>query len=372
MLVVFISNYYNHHQAPLSKALYKELNGEYVFIETAPMQDERLNMGWSNKDVPSFVIRSYTDREACMRLIGDADILIYGDAPYAMIESRLKAGRLVFFYTERWYKRGFNYWKWPVRVIRHWLLYGRYHNTRLLSVGAFSAKDCAKTLLFRHKAYRWGYFPFTARYESIEKLQERKKPNSILWAGRMIGLKHPELALLAAKKLRQENYRFSLTMIGDGEQRESVCKLIEEYGLSDCVRISGFIEPDAVREYMERSEIFLCTSDQNEGWGVVVNESMNAGCAVISNSAVGAATYLLQNGKNGLVYSGGIDELYSELKLVLDDPSLRKRLGRNAYHTITQMWNAENAADRLVQLFGRFSAGEKSPDLFTEGPCSKA
>ncbi|MGN1062362.1 MAG: hypothetical protein ACI4RO_04465, partial [Candidatus Scatosoma sp.] len=60
MKIVFVSNYYNHHQAPLSEAFYKQTSGEYAFIATGRMSLERRKLGWGEK-LPSFVLESYKD-----------------------------------------------------------------------------------------------------------------------------------------------------------------------------------------------------------------------------------------------------------------------------------------------------------------------
>ncbi len=51
----------------------------------------------------------------------------------------------------------------------------------------------------------------------------------------------------------------------------------------------GAMSPDKVRAYMERADVFLFTSDFNEGWGAVLNESMNSGCAVVASHAMVSA-----------------------------------------------------------------------------------
>ena len=49
MTITFISNYINHHQIPFSDALYELLGEDYHFIQTEPMEEERLAMGWSKE-----------------------------------------------------------------------------------------------------------------------------------------------------------------------------------------------------------------------------------------------------------------------------------------------------------------------------------
>ena len=56
---------------------------------------------------------------------------------------------------------------------------------------------------------------------------------------------------------------------------------------------------------------------------------------------------------------------------MIEQPEMRKRLGRKAYQTLTEQWNAETAAERFLQLSEALLQG-RSPELFEDGPCSKA
>ena len=158
----------------------------------------------------------------------------------------------------------------------------------MLCAGAFTYADFAKHGSFINKAYKWGYFPETKRYESIERLVEKKKKNSILWCGRFIDWKHPDDALCVAERLKAAGYSFALNIIGAGELEPKLKSMIEQYGLNDCVHMLGAMPPENVREYMESSQIYIFTSDRSEGWGAVLNESMNSGCAVVASDAIGA------------------------------------------------------------------------------------
>lgn len=46
MTFTFVSNYINHHQIPLCDALYERLGRGFAFIQTMPMEAERVEMGW--------------------------------------------------------------------------------------------------------------------------------------------------------------------------------------------------------------------------------------------------------------------------------------------------------------------------------------
>ena len=49
MTLTFVSNYINHHQIPVSNELYRLLGEDYAFIQTEPVEEERLRMGWQDE-----------------------------------------------------------------------------------------------------------------------------------------------------------------------------------------------------------------------------------------------------------------------------------------------------------------------------------
>ena len=209
-----------------------------------------------------------------------------------------------------------------------------------------------------------------------------KVRGNILWAARFIDWKHPELPLETAKWLRDRGCDFHMDIIGGGELDDVVKNLLAEYQLEDYVTLQGYRTPIEVREFMERADIYLVTSDRQEGWGAVVNEAMNSGCAVVGNHMIGAVPFLIRPGKNGLVYRDGQEEtLFAQVEELLKDREKCQMLGRNALQTIQKEWNAEMAAKRLGELCVREGFLHKEDvnlenDDWTKipesGPCSLA
>ena len=92
---------------------------------------------------------------------------------------------------------------------------------------------------------------------------------------------------------------------------------------------------------------------------------------MVANKAMGAAPYLIEHGKNGFLYRNSrAQELVTCVKKLLDDAKLRERLGRAAYHTISEEWNGNVAADRVYKLAEDLLAGRK-PEVYKRGPLSK-
>lgn len=373
MKIVFVSNFYNHHQKSFADSLYSMIGDNYHFIETAKISEERLNMGWGTEEKPSYVLQTYNEEKKCKSVINEADVVIIGSAPRSLIETRLDNKKLTFYYSERPYKVKPPFYKYPVHFLKNFKHIIRHKNLYVLCASAYTSADFAKVCTFLGKAYKWGYFTEVKRYEDVNTLIAEKVPSSILWTARFIDWKHPEHAIEVAKRLKADGYSFKLGMIGNGELQEHIRELIKRENLSDCVEILGSMKPEEVRSHMEKSEVFLFTSDRNEGWGAVLNESMNSACAVVANSAIGSVPFLVKNGENGYMYKDGdIEDLYSKVKKLLDNKEERKRISLSAYKTMVDEWNAENAAKKFIGLCEKMLDGEYKPFPYEHGVCSKA
>ena len=46
MKIVYLSNYFNHHQKFLSDELLKLTDGNYLFVETESLPQEKINLGY--------------------------------------------------------------------------------------------------------------------------------------------------------------------------------------------------------------------------------------------------------------------------------------------------------------------------------------
>ena len=152
--------------------------------------------------------------------------------------------------------------------------------------------------------------------------------------------------------LKKKGFSFHIHLIGSGEMEETVKQDIQSRGLEDKITMYGFLDPARVRERMEKSHIHLFTSNHLEGWGAVVNEAMNSGCAVVANREAGAVPYLIEHGKNGMIYSGGsYEEFLGAVCFLMEHGKERRKMGGNACQTIVSLWNAQNAAEQCLRFY---------------------
>ena len=351
--VVFVSNYINHHQIPFCEAMHQYLKGGFAFIQTQPMEQERVSMGWQEEEELSWVKYYYEEPEKCKELIAGCPVVIFGgvdDESY--ISERLTKGKPVIRYSERLYKEG--QWKAvsPRGLLKKYKDHTRYRKAPvyLLCAGAYVPSDFHIVRAYPDKMLKWGYFPETKQYD-VDKLMDDKRPATILWAARFLDWKHPETALQCAHYLKRKGIAFQMRIVGDGQMRPLVDQLMKEYALSDCVTLLGYRTPQEVRALMEETDIYLATSDRKEGWGAVINEAMNSGCAVVANHMMGAVPYLIRHGENGFVYEDGKPQmLFGLVERLLQNRELVQTLGRQAVKTIADEWNADNAARQLLRF----------------------
>ena len=375
MEIVFLTNFLTHHQTPFCEEMYKRLGDKFHLIAMRSADPEQKKLGYKElNDIYPFVLRVYDSPEQehkAMALCTQADVVILGSAPLKYIEERRKQNKLTFIYTERIFKRGYIYALHPAMLK---MMFQKFASQRkkkqyYLCASAYTAQDINWIVNTPTKFFKWGYFPQTKRYEDVHELIKNKKKNSIIWVGRFIDWKHPELAVEIAKRLKEDGYDFNLQMLGNGMMLEEIKNMVEQIGLGDCVHVLGAKPSEEVRRYMEDAEIHIFTSDKNEGWGAVLNESMNSACAVVANKNIGAAPFLIKDGENGFTYTS-TDMLYQRVKYLLGNADQRWIISQNAYNTITQVWNADVAVGRFLALCNSFFGGK--PVEYKDGLCSNA
>ncbi len=372
MKIVFASNFMNHHQLEISKEFLGK--AEYTFIATEPIDPERIKFGYKdmNKEY-DFVLCSYENDKnykKAMDLIENADVVIYGSCPISMVRGRIASNKLTFAYSERLFKnkkilRMF----YPKAILFYHKNYRKYrdNNFYLLCSSAYSKGDYNWYGAFKDKCYKWGYFPKVENFDSIlEKVIEKKcKSKEILWCGRFLDWKHPELAIECASFLKLKGVDFHITMVGNGPILEKIKTKISKKHLEQDITVIGALPYDQVQEKMKNSKVFLFTSDQNEGWGAVLNESMGNACCVVANKKIGSVPYMLNN-ENGYVYKNKKEFLNCVYNAMTNEDTKQKC--KLAYKTIHEMWNAKSAVENFMKLVDNLTNGKNNK---IEGPCSK-
>ena len=380
MKVTFYSNFLTHHQVPFCLEMQKRLGDDFKFVSTMKIFKWRLDLGFEDLNQKyDFVIRSYENEEMyneAKKLALESDVVIIGSTTDELIEERLKQDKLTFRYRARvfifpdgFFKTIFNKDKMKLFYNRH-IRFRKNKNLHMLCANAYGARDFNSLGLYKNKTYKWGYFLENNIYDIDNLINEKEKNEKIqiIWVARFIKWKHPEVVVKLAKRLKKQNYNFKIQMLGTGKLEEKIKKQIKNNNLEDVLEIVGQVPSDKVKGYMEKANIFIGTSDSFEGWGAVINESMNAGCAIVASKKMGSVPFLIGNNETGLMYENYKD-LENKVKLLINDSDLRKKLSKNAYNYITTKWTEELAAENIIKMFNNVIKEEEV--MVKEGPASR-
>jgi glycosyltransferase involved in cell wall biosynthesis len=130
-----------------------------------------------------------------------------------------------------------------------------------------------------------------------------------------------------------------LVIVGDGEERAALERQTEESGLEG-VRFCGFRNQSELPRFFDMATVFVLPS-RHEPWGLIVNEVMNAGRAVVVSDDVGCQPDLIEDGVEGCVFPvGDVAALTDALRRVLTTPETAAVMGRRALAKI-QTWDFE-------------------------------
>jgi glycosyltransferase involved in cell wall biosynthesis len=159
------------------------------------------------------------------------------------------------------------------------------------------------------------------------KLQNRKCCADLLEA---------YLSLTAGNETGPSPY---LVIVGDGEERASLEKRAEQSGCTS-IRFCGFRNQSELPRFFAIATVFVLPS-RDEPWGLVVNEAMNAGRAVIVSDDVGCRPDLVGDGVEGCVFAAGdVASLADSLRKVLATPETAATMGRRGLAKI-RTWDFE-------------------------------
>ncbi|WP_336533510.1 glycosyltransferase [Bacteroides acidifaciens] len=380
MKIVFYSIVLNHHQAYVADEFYNMLGDEYCFVELIRC----LDMKGATEDYSKrpYLLKAWESVESyrrAMTLAREADVCVFAGYEALIFEKeRLKLNKLSFDMGERMLKRGIFNLLSP-RILKLFLAYhvNRWKNKPLykLSCSAYACVDSYKLGMFKSKHYKWGYFTNVDSDFEVGVLQKGvstiKKTHSLMWCARFLKLKHPELPIKMASRLKIKGYNFVLDMYGSGVELEKMKQLAKSLDVEDVVNFKGDRPNNEILKAMRQHEIFLFTSDKNEGWGAVTNESMSNGCVIVASDAIGSVPFLVKDRWNGCIFkSCDLDSLYSMVVWLLDNSIERKQLAINAYQTMRDVWSPKRAAENFLQLVDELQSGKDS--MIKDGPCSKA
>jgi glycosyltransferase involved in cell wall biosynthesis len=152
----------------------------------------------------------------------------------------------------------------------------------------------------------------------------------VLFAAKLEDKKNPFLLLNAFLNLKLS--RTHLIFAGSGPLELPLKKMAMG---NKAVHFVGFQNQEAMPVMYQACDLFcLPSKGPGETWGMVINEAMASGKAVLVSDKVGSATDLVSNNNGGIFKSGNMNELENTLKDLLINKNRLHHLGQNSSQII--------------------------------------
>lgn len=152
----------------------------------------------------------------------------------------------------------------------------------------------------------------------------------LLTVGRLTRRKGHDVVLQALAKLRMEGVVW--VVLSDGELEQELKAMCTELKLDDVVRWVGPVALKELPRYYALADVFIMANrtladDDVEGFGMVFLEASASGKAVIAGNS-GGVPDAVSHGRSGLLVDGAsVEEVAAAIRQLMDDQSLRERLG---------------------------------------------
>jgi glycosyltransferase involved in cell wall biosynthesis len=244
---------------------------------------------------------------------------------------------------------------------RHWLTPGnavRFWACETMAPSHRQLRDARKCMLLRpsrthvvpngvdHELFRPGN---RAELRARLGLDDRV---TFVCAGRLNREKGFDQAIRALAMVNLEAPRVRLIIIGDGEERGSLDRLVRELHMQDHVRFCGMLSHDVLADYLAAADCFLFPTQKDEAAGLVLLQAMSAGLPVVAADSGAVPEAINAPGSNGLlVPRGDHPALAREMRRLVTDVGLREALGTAARDRVLRDYTLDRITERTVGVY---------------------
>lgn len=197
---------------------------------------------------------------------------------------------------------------------------------------------------------------FAADVAPIEEYCDGKL--NIMFVGRLEKRKGLEHLLGAYRRIKNEFPRSRLIVVGPGGKlRRDYQTMVARWRLADVV-FTGYVSYDDLPRYYKTADIFCAPATGQESFGIVLLEAMAASKPIVASDIEGYAN-LVRHGVNGLLVKPKDEKaLAAALSQLLEDGTLRERMGTLGRHKV-DAYSWERVAQRVMNYYQSLDSKRK-------------
>jgi len=174
---------------------------------------------------------------------------------------------------------------------------------------------------------------------------------TLLFLGRLKQYKRVDLVLEAVARLARDGIDVEMRVGGTGDQSNALRALAARLGISDRVKLLGYVPDDVKLALLQSSWLHVLTSPK-EGWGISVIEAAACGTPSVASDAPGLRESVQHDQTGLLVPHGDVDALAEALRSLIGDPQRRARMSAEA-RSFAEEYSWDASALRVEALLNR-------------------
>jgi glycosyltransferase involved in cell wall biosynthesis len=192
--------------------------------------------------------------------------------------------------------------------------------------------------------------------EMTGSVRRKGKPLVLLFLGRLVDFKGPDLVIKAFELARRKGLLAELIIAGDGPLMPT-CELLRDGSpFRDEIRILGPVDRRTSQELYQQADIFVChhrkgpLSNREEAFGVTMIEAMSYGLPIITGKSGGIVESVIHGQTGFLVAPGDVDAYVEHLMLLGADSAERERIGRNGVLHVQENFSLVKEKECLLKF----------------------
>ena len=181
--------------------------------------------------------------------------------------------------------------------------------------------------------------------------ESRSRENyKFIFVGTLSKGKQPLHAIQLVAQLHQNGIKATLDLYGEGVLRIDLQAYINKYDLQEYIVLKGNQTKETLKNAYQTSH-FLILPSKSEGWPKAVAEAMFWGCVPVV-TPVSCVSYMLNNGKRGLLLTGNMGKDVAALIKLVAQPADYKRKSKAAQEW-SQHYTIELFEEEIQKLLTR-------------------
>ena len=230
-------------------------------------------------------------------------------------------------------------------------IFGKYIFSKADAVIVYTSKE-------KQELVKWGIRPEKVKviFNGIDtKLFENKykhstKKRKIMWVGRLVPGKKPELAIAIFNKLREKykNLNLEIVIIGDGPLIENIIDLIKNSPFKKDIVYLSFVPNKELPQYYSNAFVFLLTS-VTEGLPRTVLEAFSCKTPAVVSKIPHLEDVVRKAGL--MVERNSINDFLQKIEYLIENPKIQKKMGIIGRRKVEKLYSWDVFVDKNIKLY---------------------